>query len=284
MGRYRKILVAIDGSEGSIHALKESFKLAENEGSWLTAISVVPPYQGDLEFVGIGNIRASMRKPYEEALSKAVELAKEEKAPIKTVCEEGEPHEKIVEIAEVENYDLIVMGRTGLHHLERVLVGSATARVIGYSPKDVLVIPINTSVGWQRALLATDGSRYSNTATEKAINFTKSYGGELNIISIVDVPAELYAESPKTVEDLINKAKVYVEDAKKQSEISGIKTETFVREGEAYRIITDFARQQNINIIVMGSHGRTGLKRLLMGSVTERVIGHASCPVLVVKA
>jgi nucleotide-binding universal stress UspA family protein len=284
MGRYRKILVAIDGSESSIHALKESFKLAENEGSWITAISVVPPYQGDLEFVGIGNMRTSMRKPYEEALSKAKELAEEQKAPIKTVCEEGEPHEKIVEIAEAENYDLIVMGRTGLHHLERVLVGSATAKVIGYSPKDVLVIPINTSVGWQRALLATDGSRYSNTATERAINFVKSYGGELNIISIVDVPAEFYAESPKTVEDLINKAKVYVEDAKRQSEISGIKTKTFVREGEAYRVIADFARQENINIIVMGSHGRTGLKRLLMGSVTERVIGHAPCPVLVVKA
>ena len=48
-------------------------------------------------------------------------------------------------------------------------------------------------------------------------------------------------------------------------------------------VITDVARKKNIDLIVLGSHGRTGLKRLLMGSVTESVIAHAPCPVLVVK-
>ena len=54
-------------------------------------------------------------------------------------------------------------------------------------------------------------------------------------------------------------------------------------EGVAYAAIAELAQEQQANLIVMGSHGQTGLMRLLMGRVTERVIGHAPCPVLVVK-
>jgi nucleotide-binding universal stress UspA family protein len=176
------------------------------------------------------------------------------------------------------------MGRRGLSRLERVLVGSVTARVIGHSPIDVLVVPLTAEIGWNKILLATDGSRYSKAAAERAIDFAGEYGGELRVVSVVDVPAEFYGEAPDAVEDLINKAKGYAEDVKRQAESAGIKAETFVREGETYKAILDLAKEQNVNAIVMGSHGRTGLKRLLMGSVTEKVIGYASCPVLVVKS
>ncbi len=282
--KVKKMLVAIDGSESSMHALKESFKLARNEKSWITVVSVVPEYKGDLDLVAVGNVMASMRKPCEDALHKAEELAKAEGALIKTVCEEGEPHERIIDLAEAENCELIVMGRRGLSRLERALVGSVTARVIGHSHIDVLVVPSTTEIGWKKILLATDGSKYSKAAAERVIDFAGEYGGELRVVSVVDVPAEFYGEAPDAVEDLIKKAKGYVEDVKRQAEASGIKTETFVREGEAYKAILDLAKEQNANAIVMGSHGRTGLKRLLMGSVTEKVIGYASCPVLVVKS
>lgn len=278
------MLVAIDGSESSMHALKESFKLARNEKSWITVVSVVPEYKGDLDLVAVGNVMASMRKPCEDALHKAEELAKAEGALIKTVCEEGEAYERIIDLAEAENCELIVMGRRGMSRLERVLVGSVTARVIGHSHIDVLVVPSTTEIGWKKILLATDGSKYSKAAAERAIDFAGEYGGELRAVSVVDVPAEFYGEAPDAVEDLINKAKGYVEDVKRQAEAAGIKAETFVREREAYKAILDLAKELNVNTIVMGSHGRTGLKRLLMGSVTEKVIGYASCPVLVVKS
>jgi nucleotide-binding universal stress UspA family protein len=283
MGRYRKILVAVDGSESSMHALRESFKLASNEKSWLTVTSVVPSYVGDLDMVSVGDIMGSMRKPCEDALMKAREIAEQEGALIKAVCEEGETYERIIDLAEAENCDLIVMGRRGIRHLERVFVGSVTARVIGYSRKDVLVVPSNTTIGWERILIATDGSRFSATAAERAIDFAQSYGGELRVVSVVDVPPEFYAEAPNALDDMIDKAKGYVNGVKRQAESLGIRSEGFVGEGDAYRIITDIAKKENVHTIIMGSHGRTGLKRLLMGSVTEKVIGHAPCPVLVVR-
>ena len=283
MRKYRKILVAIDGSETSIHALKESFKLALNEKSWITVVAVVPSYQGDLDMTAVGSIMDLMKKPAEDALEAARKAASAERAYIKTVIEEGEIHERILDLADAENCDLIIMGRRGLRRFERTLVGSATARVIGYSHRDVLVVPRDTAVGWKKVLIATDGSKHSAIAVDHAINFAKSYGGELKILSVVDLPNALYGEAPGFVDDLVKKALVLTEAVKRQAETEGVRAETFVREAEAYKAIVDLATEHEVDTIVMGSHGRTGLKRLLMGSVTEKVIGNAPCPVLVVK-
>ena len=266
-----------------MHALRQSFNLAKDEKSWLTVVSVVPPYTGDLDLVAVGNIMDSLRRPHESALSEAKQCAEQDGVLIKTVCEEGEPHERIVDLADAENCDLIVMGRRGSSRLERTLVGSVTARVIGYSQRDVLVVPEESRGGWKRVLLATDGSRFSQTATARALDFASAYGGALKVLSVVDVPPEFYGEAPDAVEDLVTKAQGYVEDVRRESGERGIDAEGFVREGETYDAIIKFVREQGIDTVVVGSHGRTGLKRLLMGSVTEKIIGLAPCPVLVVK-
>jgi nucleotide-binding universal stress UspA family protein len=284
MGKYRKILVAVDGSESSRNALLQAFRFAVDEKCWITVTSVVPPYDGEIEITGVKDIRAALRKPCEDALQDARSLAEQEHALIKTVCEEGEAHERIVDLADAENCDLIIMGRRGLRPVERMLVGRVTARVIGHSQRDVLVVPNGTKVGWKTIVLATDGSKYSTVATDRAITFAQSYGGELKVLSVVDVPAEFYAEAPQAVEDLVRKAKEYVAGVKKRAASAGVHAETFVGEAEAYQAVNKLAEEQKADMIVIGSHGRTGLRRLLMGSVAEAVIGHAHCPVLVVKS
>ena len=284
MGTYRKILVAIDGSEPGFDALRVSFKLAEAEKSWIAVLSVIPGYEGDLGASWVDNIKESMRKPCMVALSEAERIAREKGVSIKTICEEGEIFERIVDVADAENCGLIVMGRKGRSALERSLIGSVTARVIGLTQRDVLVVPRGSDMGWGHLLLATDGSKYSKPAVEKAIEVAKSYGSRLGTISVVDVTDEFFARAPQAVEDMVNKAKAVVEEIRKQAAAEGIDAEGLVREGEAYKVIVDMARDLGSGTIIMGSHGRTGLRRLLMGSVTEKVIGHASCPVLVVKA
>jgi nucleotide-binding universal stress UspA family protein len=284
MGKYKKILVAVDSSESSKNALHQAFKLANEEKCWITVTSVVPPYEGEIEILGVKDIRAALRKPCEDALDEVQKIAKTERMLVKTVCQEGEVYERIVDLADAENCDVIVMGRRGLRRIERTLIGSVTARVIGHTQRDVLVVPNGTTVGWKTIVLATDGSKYSAAAAERAIAFAKSYGGELKVLSVVDVPSEFYADAPQAVEDLVRKAKGFVADVKKQAEAAGVSAETFVVEAEAYQAVNNLAQEQKANMIVLGSHGRTGLRRLLMGSVTEAVIGHASCPVLIVKS
>jgi nucleotide-binding universal stress UspA family protein len=284
MGRYyKKVLIAVDGSESSMHALRESLKLANSDQSWITVLSVIPTYEGDLGATWITNVKEALAKPCKIALLEAEKLAKDERVLIKTVCEEGEIHERIVDLADAENCDLIVMGRKGISGLEKVLVGSVTARVIGHSQRDVLVVPNGAAIGWKSILFATDGSKYSEAATSKALGFAKSYGSEMKVISVVDVTEEFMARAPGALEDLVKKAQGIVETVKKKASSEGIKAEGIVREGEAYKAITDIASKEKSGIIFIGSHGRTGLKRLLMGSVAEKVIGYAPCPVIVVK-
>jgi nucleotide-binding universal stress UspA family protein len=284
MGRYRKILVAVDGSNSSRNAFRQACRIARSDESWITAVTAIPLFQDQFDVISTKEkVSSALTREGENILSDIKKIAGEEDVFVKVKLEEGSPADTIIEIADENNFDLIVIGRHGKSRIERVLMGSVTARVIGHTPKDVLVVPDNAEIGWQKILLTTDGSKYNKAAAERAIDIAKGYGSEFKIVSVVDVPPEFYAEAANAVDDMVNKAKGYVDDVKKKAETEGVKTEVFVREGESYRIIIDLAVEQGVEIIVMGSHGRTGLERLLMGSVTEKVIGYASCPVLVVK-
>ena len=281
MGIYKKLLVAVDGSDASLHAFKEALRISKKD---ILVLAVAPPYSGDLRVMGTSDISELLRQPCEIALDKAMQMAEDEGAEIRPVCVMGEPYETIVDVAEDEGRDLVVMGVKGARFPERLVVGSTTARVIGFCSQDVLVVPEKVPVRWERILLATDGSEYSRKATAKALDLVQSSGGTLKVVSVLEISPHIYAVAPEFTEEKIKLPKQYVKEVKDLAASRGILAEDFVREAEfPDQVIIELAQKTDIDLIVMGSHGRTGLKRLLMGSVTERVIGHAPCPVLVVK-
>ena len=273
---YKKLLVAVDGSDVSLHAFKEALRISRTD---VLVLSVAPPYSGDLRVVGtdLGNL---LRQPCIDALGRAEEAARAAGAEIRPVCVMAEPYEAIVETAEDEGRDLIVMGvKTA-----RFLVGSTTARVIGYSSQDVLVVPESASIAWERIMVATDGSQYSRKATQKALDLAQFTGAALKVLSILEISSHVYAVAPEFTEGKIKLCWQYVDEVKELAAARGVAVEGLVRESEcADQVIVEMARQGAADLIILGSHGRTGIKRLLMGSVTERVIAHSPCPVLVVK-
>jgi nucleotide-binding universal stress UspA family protein len=284
MGRYRRILVAVDGSESSKNAFRQACRIALEDKSWLTVITTIPSYEDLFQMPSIQEkVSMALLAEGEKIMTEIKEIAAREGAYIKTLLEEGTPFDTIIDTAEEGNYDLIVMGRLGRKRIEKALVGSVTARVIGNSQRDVLVFPLNSKIGWKNIMLATDGSKYSLSATGKAIDIAKSYGGQIKAVSVVDVTEEFQTEAPEAVDRLIAASKGFVEEVKKKAESEGVMIEPLVREGETYKVITDLAKKFASDVIVMGSHGRTGIKRLLMGSVTEKVLGYAPCPVLVIR-
>lgn len=284
MPKYKKILVAFDGSESSQNALRQAIRLARTEKCWVKVVSVVPSYEGDIYLTGVKDIEAAIKGPAEKLLAEAREIASAEGVSVITNVQQGEAYERIVDVAESENCDLIVMGRKGHSSIEKAFIGCVTERVIGHTHSDVLVVPKDAAIGLGGILVATDGSKYSESASDRAIGLAKSYGATLGGVSVVDVTEEFLTEAPAIVEKLIKDAKSALEAVSKKSDAAGVKVKTFVREGEAFRVITELAAELGANLIVMGSHGRKGLSRLLMGSVTEKVIGHSTCPVLVVRS
>jgi len=282
MAKYKKLLVAVDGSESSIHALEESFRLSK-EGTLV--VSVAPPFTVDLKIGAEGEIMKMLKEPCETALTKASEMGKAAKAEVIGICAMGLPHERIVDLSESEGCDLIVMGAKGMLSLDKTLMGDTTAKVIGYSVKDVLVVPENTTLGFGKILVATDGSEYSRRAMVRAVDFAESYGTELEVVAIVEILPEIYSIAPQVVEEKVAKTEDYIAGIQKLADTHGIKSRGFVRDSaEPYNVITEIAKKEEVGLIVLGSHGRTGLKRFLMGSTAERVIAHAPCPVLVVKS
>lgn len=278
------ILVALDGSATSNNALRQTIRFARTKACGVTAVTVLPSYDGDLELGMMSNMREAMREPGEKILDAAHKIALEEGVEIETMLETGSIHESIIDVAAAKDCDMIVIGRSGTRSIERAFMGSVAARVIGYSPIDVLIMPNNTTLKWDSVLLAIDGSRYSELAAHRAINMAQTYGEELNILSVVDVNEEFYANAPDVVEQMVHAARDGVEKIRHATKKSKIRTNIFVREGEAHEKVLEMAKELKASVICMGSHGRTGLRRLLMGSVTEKVIGNAPCPVLVVKS
>jgi nucleotide-binding universal stress UspA family protein len=280
MGKYNRLLVGMDGSETSLHALQESFKLSKN---WVTVVAVAPSYAGDLRIMGVSGIREKLREPCDTALTLAQEMADAAGALIRPLCTVGEPYECIVAEAESGSRDLIVLGVKGQSFIERALLGSVTRRVIGFTDRDVLVIPLNTEVGWDRILVASDCSLGSEVALSRALDLAAAYGSELTVVTAMDLPLRAQGEALGVSDEVMRRCQDHVAEVKQRGEALSLKVNGVVLKGQAFQVITDLAREQKVNLIIMGSHGHTGLTRLLMGGVTERVIGHAPCPVLVVK-
>ncbi len=282
----KRILVATDGSEYSEGAIREAINIAKTCGSQLYAMSVI---EINPEFIALAPIlMEQLEERMKEHLEGVRSRAVKENVDCEIIIRRGEePYKLIIEEADKKQAGLIVIGRRGRTGLMRVLMGSVTAKVIGHFKGRILVVPRAASLEWKNILVATDGSKYSDAAIDEAINYAKSYGGTLKIVHVINVMAYFQEQTPalvpSLVEELTNQVKSNLDSIKNKAEQAGVNTETSIEEGTPYKVIVNLAKELNTDIIVMGSHGRTGIQRLLMGSVTERVIGHTGCAVLVVK-
>lgn len=280
---YRKILVAFDGSASAANALKQSIALSRQEHCWIKALAVVPPYEGDIDLTGVPDLEAVFRGPTENLIAAARSIAAEEDADLITDVKQGEPFERIVAVAEDESCDLIVTGRRGHRRLERMLMGSVTARVIGHSHKDVLVVPRDAAIDFGHLLVAIDGSESGRNALRKGLQLAKTYGSTVAAVAVADIYPEFYADAPQVVDALENKALKALADARSLAASNGVELVAELRRGDVVEEILGYSRDTAASMIITGGHARSGLKRFIMGSVTEKVIGLTSCPVLVAR-
>jgi nucleotide-binding universal stress UspA family protein len=282
MAAYKNILMGVDGSDASLHAFTEEVRSAGRDARYV-AVSVAPEYTGDLGLVGVHDPQKLISQPCDVALTKCLEAAAAQGVQVKTICALGQPYARLVELADDENSDLIVIGTKGMTSLKYTLLGSVARKVIGYTHRDVLVVPQGSKIGWQHILLATDQSPNSKGAENRALELALANQSKLSILSVMELPTCLYGEGGELGCSLPESRTKPLEELQARAVSLGITPEIILKQGESFPLIVDTAKNLGAEVIVMGSHGRTGLTRLLMGSITEKVIGHATCPVLVVK-
>ncbi|SIR83927.1 Nucleotide-binding universal stress protein, UspA family [Haladaptatus litoreus] len=137
---------------------------------------------------------------------------------------------------------------------------------------------------YERILLPTDGSDAADRAIEQALNLAETYDARLYVISIVDqtaIPPDVRADI--LYEELQEEGERAVDDIEQKARDAGIDVRTSIPRGTPYRAILDFADDHDVDLIVMGTHGRRGIDRYLLGSVTEKVVRLSERPVLTVR-
>ena len=273
LGRYERFLVATDGSEYSAGAVREALRLAQRCGARVQAMAVVA--SGEYESMGDQLLKQELDTARRHLDAVQLQAAAAGVACESVIAQGNQIHREIARAAEAMQADLIIMGRRGRHGLARLMLGDVTARVIGQARCSVLVVPRNAEIEGRRFLVATDGSRFGDAAAVAAGNLSRLCGTPVSVISVTQPSHSRERRAEASV--AVNRTVAFLKK-------DNIAAEGEVLHGRPDEVIVQSAQQKHADLLVMGSHGRTGLDRVLLGSVTERAINSTQGAVLVVRA
>jgi hypothetical protein len=266
----KTLVVATDGSEYSEGAVREAIQWSQQYGSTLHVVCTAQVTLGQLQYAA--EVVSEIDKAARQACEAVKSRAKAAGVKCESIVHEGEePYEHIVSEAQRLKADAIIIGRRGRRGLMKLLMGSVTHLVIGHAPCNVFVVPRPGNLTAKRLLVATDGSEYSEKAAMQAISLAKRTKGSIITCSVAHggIDADMANENVTWIYNLASS--------------EGIDVETVICHGTAYLEIIDAAKAHNADMIVVGSHGRSGITNLLMGSVSERVVGMSDRTVMIVR-
>jgi nucleotide-binding universal stress UspA family protein len=244
MRRFKNILVAVDGFEPSFHALEESIRLAQWGKGGVTVIHVAPSYEGDLSLVGVKNIKATVSGSGREVLDEAISLGDIHNLPIKPIYEEGEVPESIARLAAKEDVDLIVLGASKTSLIAGFFSGNVLTKMIRNCSREILVIPNQAVIGWDRILFAADRAQWSEDTVARAIELAVSYGSELQALAVTNgcfsvreklLGRKEYPSRKSTLQSL--------ENAQIQAERAGVRIKNLFLSGRFHTMVNEIARE-----------------------------------------
>jgi len=201
---------------------------------------------------------------------------------------EGESPDVIIDVADGKKADLIVLGTFGRKGLKRLLMGSVISAVISKSSIDVLVVkkPCNKCTGVYKSILVPfDGSEFSKKAITRACQLSKIDGSSITALYVIPKYEEMveFFRTASIKKSLYQEADKIINGAASIASSLGITIQKEIVEGHSADNIIETTKKQNNDLIIIGSHGYSGIDKALIGSTTERVITNASCPILVVR-
>ncbi|MEN8181113.1 MAG: universal stress protein [Myxococcota bacterium] len=293
------ILVPVDFSAHSKAALIRAIDLARDVGARLHLLHCYEvPYPGVAEYqVAIPD---TVWERVREVAARRIEELREQAASagveVSTDVSSEPAANAIATVAERIGADLIVMGTRGNTGLEHVLLGSVAERTLRSAPCNVLAVkgpkessPASDAASPIRTILAAvDYSPRSLAALTTAVELSQRIGAKLHIVHAFSLPVVFAGPYeiavPGAVFDEARRgAREELEKVTREASAEGVAIESHLAEGPAASAIVATAEELGADLIVMGTHGHTGLKHLMLGSVAERTLRLAPCSVLTVK-
>jgi nucleotide-binding universal stress UspA family protein len=293
----KRILVPLDGSAQAEAVLPYARQLAKSYGAELVLfrVAVASPLALDPVVSWAGAV--------EEARNYVVDLtARQRDGEVKIIAKArwGDPVEEILAYVDEGIIDLITMTTHGRSGLKRWVLGSVAENVLRRASVPVLLVRAPEVAAAYRArgdmmmevrhiLAPTDFSEFSKKAIDYAFGLAQQFGAKLSLLHVIGVPAfpieGFVPPGPgtKLLEDLERQARLDLAHMLPQAEAAKVDVTRLVVMGTPYRKIVETAEAEKADFIVMATHGRTGLSHMLIGSVAERVVRTAPCPVLTLR-
>jgi nucleotide-binding universal stress UspA family protein len=284
---YSRILMPTDGSPASQKALSYGLELARFLGSEVTLLYALP--QVNFIPTALGSLvlpfDLDRQAATEQVLSQAQKMASEAGVKAKLEGVAAYPVPSILEAA--RSHELILMSSGGA---EGWPMGSVTHEILQRSPIPVLVVRQATPIPPQSILLPTDASEPSQRAAQHGLSLAKHFGAKVTFLSVLQNPTTLIPMPPAFIPRDVPPEQAEVlrqgydhglEALMKQARAQGVRASSeLLRRDEVAQAIVDMA--QDHDWIVMGTHGRGWLGRLLLGSVAQKVANQSPKPVLIV--
>lgn len=285
--RLGNILVATDFSAGAAPAVARAALLPITPGSAITLLHVLP---GD----GEAGAEAAAQRTLDQAAvaaRAATQAAGQTDVDVFTSIAHGTPFVEIIRGARDIRAQLIVLGRHGRRTFRALLLGSTAERVLRKGDTPVLVVTSQATGPYQRPLVAVDGSDTSRRAVELALRvvgpgviplevvhaYEVHHAGALRRTGLPDQESRAYRLQTK------HAARALVDAFLATCGDDGRAARVALRRGDPRHVIRRVAAQRRADLLALGTHGRSGLAHLLIGSVAEAVVRTVPCDVLVAR-
>ena len=298
---YDSILVPTDGSDTAESAADHALALADAFDARLHALSAVDidDEAGAFDAGGVDDeFLAELEADAETAVDSIAGLAGDR--PVETAVLRGDPAAAITEYVAERDVDLAVMGTHGRTGISRVLTGSTSAQMVREGSVPVVTVRETDgrpSTSYDDIMIPTDGSPPAEAAIDHGIAVADAFDATVHALSVVDTTA-LAGGADATVPgggggggvatgDLLDPLLSRGEDATdlvaERAREAGLTVTTEVTEGSPGSALLEYAETESVDFVAMGTHGYTGIDRVLLGSTTERLIRNASVPVMSVR-
>ena len=282
---YKKILVATGGSPWSEAAVVYAIALAARLGAELHILTVLvihAAYAMPDMMASSDLVMESVERQGHELLAQATEKAMQAGIVFTTSCKWGNIPETILQTTAEEACDLIVLGSRQVAGRKRLRLGSISSIVASKAEQPVLVVkqpppPVPPALLWRRLLAATGGSPWSDAAVDHALSLARQQQLDVCLL-YVDAGRRRSSGTPAAVEE-----KGILALVEARAVAAGVSYETRMAYGDVTDGILDTATQQQCDLIILGSRGLTGWKRLMLGSISNAVAVKAAQPVMIVK-
>jgi len=285
---FKKILVPLDGSQLSQRALEPALAMGTYTGAELLLVRT--PVVDTLSFAATESKHAEARHDALVYLETVRKSSEQPDLHIQTRLIEGDVAGAIVDTALSEQVDLIVMSTHGYSGLTRWVLGSVTEKVLRSAPCPVLAV--RAARHPQKVLITLDGSTLADSAIAPGIAVAQSLNAAVTLLRVVPrvaINGKLDEHerglSRRMQEDLIEEAKGYLHarSASCAPLERSVTIKSEVRIGSPAEIILEHVETYGTDLIVMATHGRTGLIRWVYGSVTAKVLRGVNCSMLVTR-